>query len=361
MAIYQDTDLADVIENTQSYFERRKWVDLSHTNQDYVVTSRIFTGAKFGIDGGLDLRWKVQKSNTSSYAASGVGPIINPAHADHTDGASVAWASANVSSAWFEEETDWQSGPEKIIDVLAVKQNALYSDITIGTENALWSSPTSSTQNPRVPYGIPAWVQKASTGTSATATGFNGGDPSWLTTGLAGIDADVVTTWKNFNGGYSAVNQTDLLPKLSEAMEKTYFKPPRAYPELVDAKPNHVLYTTYPVWEAMQSLQTVSNDNLGHDVGKWRSTVMFKGVPMSWVPALTNSESPVRDTQHPIYGIDWSVLKMFFKKGYDWKTFGPVSPDNQPTVQMVMKIAWYNFRCLSRRQLFVFHSTVFGQ
>jgi hypothetical protein len=359
MAIYQDTDLADVIENTQSYFERRKWVDLSHTNQDYVITSRIFQGARFGVDGGLDLRWKVQTSNTSSYTPVGVGPIVNPAHADHTDGAAVQWAAAVVTSAWFEEETDWQSSPEKIIDVLAVKQNAMNSDITVGMENALWSSPSSSSQNPRVPYGIPAWVQKA--GSTTAAFSFGGGDPSWLTTGLAGIDSDTVTAWKNGNFGYSAITQADLLPKLSEAMEKSYFKPPRAYPELVDAKPNFVLYTTYPVWEAFQSLQTVSNDNLGTDVGKFRSTVMFKGVPMTWVPALTNSSSPVRDTQNPIYGIDWSVLKLFFKKGYDWKTFGPVSPDNQPTVQMLTKLAWYNFRCLSRRQLFVGHTTVFGQ
>lgn len=366
MAVYPDsgasTYLADVAEATLSKFERRKWVDISLTNQDFVVTSRVFQGAKYGVDGGVDLRWKVQVSNTSTYTHVGVGPVLNPAPADHLVGANVPWGAAAATSAWFEEEDDFQSGAERIVEVMAVKQRALYNDITTGMEDDLWSSPSSSSQNPRRPMGIPFWVQKASTGTSATTFGFNGGDPSNFSSGAAGIDSDTYTTWKNGNFGYSAVTQSDLLPKLSEAMEKSYFKPPRAYPALSDdSKPQYVLYTTFPVWEAFQSLQTVSNDNLGNDVGKWRSTVMYKGVPMTWVPALTNSGSAVRDTQHPIYGIDWSVLKMFFKKGWDWKKYGPKSLDNQPTAQVVYMLAWYNYRCLSRRTLFVGHTTVFGQ
>lgn len=357
MPYYVD-EISDVIQSTQPVFERRKWQDLSHTNQRYTVTSRVFQGAKYGLSGGTKLSWRVQTSMTNSYQHVGVGAVVNASPAEQLDDCEVPWTASTVSRSWFLDEVDHNTGPEEIVNILAVNINAMYGDLTTGEENALWSSPASSSEKPRKPYGIPFWIQKASSGTAAYSLG--GGNPSGFTT-TAGLDASTVTQWKNGNFGYADVSQTDLCPKLAEAMEKSYYEPPRSYAQLEDSKPQFVLYTTYPVWEAMQNLQTSSNDNLGTDIGRFRNTVTFKGVPMTWVPALTNAGSPVRDTQHPIYGMDWSVFKMFFKNGWDWKMLDPEVPNNQPTARKVYMWAIRNYRAMSRRQLFVGHTTTFAQ
>ena len=358
MPVYVD-ELSDVIQSTQPLFMRRKWQDLSHTNQRYTVVSRQFQGAKYGVSSGTKLSWRVQTSMTNSYQHIGTGAILNAAPAEQLDDCEVPWSLSAVSRAWYIDEVDHNSGPEAIVDILSVNINAMYGDLTTGEENSLWSAPASSTEKPRKPMGIPFWIQKASSGTASYSLG--GGDPSGFTSGAAGLTVATAPQWKNGNFGYADVSQNDLCVKLSEAMEKSYYEPPRSYASLEDSKPQFVLYTTYPVWEAFQSLQTSSNDNLGTDIGRFRNTVTFKGVPMTWVPALTNSGSPVRDTQHPIYGMDWSVFKMFFFTGWDWKMMPPETPDNQPTARKVYMIARRNYRCMSRRQLFVGHTTTFAQ
>lgn len=357
MPVYAD-ELADVLQSTQPAFEKRKWQDLSHTNQHYVVTSRIFTGAKYGISGGTKLSWRVQTSMNSSFQDVGIGAVVDAAPRDMLDDAEVPWCSSVVSRSWLMDEIDFNAGEAAIVDILSVNINAMYGDLTTGMEERLWSSPASSTEKPRRAMGIPFWNQKGATN---AAYSLGGGNPAGFSAGAGGLSSTTVTQWANGTFGYAQVSQTDLLPKLAEAMEKSYYQPPRSYAQLEDPKPQFVLYTTYPVWEAFQSLQTVSNDNLGTDVGKYRNTVMYKGVPMSWVPALTNSGSAVRDTQHPIYGHDWSVFKLFFKTGWDWKQLPPETPDNQPTARKIYWWAIYNYRVLSRRQLFVGHTTTFAQ
>ncbi len=356
MPVYAD-ELADMLQSTQPHFEKRKWVDLSHTNQRYTVVSRQYQGAKYGMEGGTKLSWRVQTSMTNSFTDIGVGAILNASPAEQLDDCEVPWAGSAVSRAWFLDEIDLNTGPEQIVEILAVNINAMYGDITVGEENRLWSTPSTSTEKPRKPNGIPHYVVKGSTNAAYSLTA---NLPGSFTT-VAGLDPVVNTQWRNGAFGYADVSQTDLCAKLSEAMEKSYYEPPRSYAQLQDSKPQFVLYTTYPVWEAFQSLQTSSNENLGTDIGRFRNTVTFKGVPMTWVPALTNSGSPVRDLQHPIYGMDWSVFKMFFKTGWDWTAMPPETPDNQPTARKVYMIARRNYRVVNRRQLFVGHTTSFAQ
>ncbi len=359
MAVYQD-DIADFITATLPNFQKRKFIDLSQTLQSHVVTSRIYQSANYGVDGGESLTWQIKKNYADNYQDIGVGAIVSADPEDRQVRARVDWAAGKCSAAWLEEVVNFQGKSEtEILSILSLEMLSLYQSNINGKERRLWGAPSSSTQDPRVPYGIPFWAQKASLDTAAF--GFNGGDPSGFTGGAAEIPVATVPAWKNGNFGYQLVNHTDLFPKMSQAIEKSNFKPPRAYPGVVDSKPQYVIYTTYPVWEAIQKETTFSNDNLGRDVGRYYGDVYFKGVPISWVPALTNSDSSVVDTQHPIYGIDWSVLKMFYKTGWDEKLIGPITPDNQPTVKRLYLWSWWNMRCMDRRQLWVGHTTHFAQ
>ena len=355
MAIYPDSSqLSDFLLDTLPVYIKRKWQDLSQTRQETVYSSRVVP--KFGVSGGTKLVWNVQTSHQNSFTDRGMGHVETAQPENMMDQAEIPWASSSVGRAWNEELFDFNSGEAQIVDEMTTSIHGMWEDLINGEETRLWTAPTSSTENPRRPYGIPLWLQKASTN---AAFGFNGGDPSGFTS-LAGIPT-TVAGWKNGNFGYAAVSQSDCLPKLSEAIAKSYFKPPRAYPAIDDSKPQYVIYSTYPFVEAMQNLQTASNDNLGTDVGKYRGTVMYRGIPISWVPCLTNSGDAAVDTQHPIYGIDWSKLKCFYKTGWDWAEQPLQTPPDQPTVRKLWLICWRNYRMIDRRSCFVGHTTTFAQ
>lgn len=359
MAIYpDDTRLSDFLLDTLPTFLKRKWQDLSQTRQETVYGSRVIQQS--GIKGGPDLRWRVQTTHTASHRHRGINATEVAQPESQMAGAIVDWASASVGRAWSEEEFDFNAADEnQIVDEMAHTIHGMWEDLINGEETDLWTAPASSTENPRRPSGIPFWAQKASTTTSAF--GFNGGDPSGFSSGAANLATASIPGWKNPNFGYSTVSNGDLLPKMGEMIEKTYFKPPRAYPEVVDQKPNFVIYTTYKVLEQFQLLQTTANDNLGMDVGKYRGNVMFKGIPMTWVPCLSNSGDAAVDTQNPIYFIDWSKFKYFFKTGWNWREMPIQTPPDQPTARKLWLINWGNYACYDRRQIGVGHTTVFGQ
>ena len=100
----------------------------------------------------------------------------------------------------------------------------MYNDFFEGMEERMWTAPTSNTQSPRPPSGIPFWLQQSAT----AAFGFNGGDPSGFAAGAGGIDSDTYPNWKNGTFTYNAISDDDALDKWAEACEKCYFKAPRS-------------------------------------------------------------------------------------------------------------------------------------
>jgi hypothetical protein len=254
------------------------------------------------------------------------------------------WSKQTVNYIYDIDEESFQSGPETIIREMLLLEQGLYNDFFELMEVAMWTAPGSSSVDPRPPSGIPFWIQKNAT------LGFNGGDPSGFTSGAGGIATATYPRWKNYTGTYVQVSRDDLIEKVINACDYTYFEAPKAFPEIGGGQPTWGFYTVHSVLATMRRLLQAGNDNLGPDVARWAGEVMVKSTPVTWVPALTNSESTAYDSQAPFYGINWKKFEYFFKTGRNMVKHPPKEAARQHTVRERHMDNWGNFVCYDRRQ-----------
>lgn len=219
-----------------------------------------------------------------------------------------------------------------------------------------WTLPTYPNSTNAKPWGAPYWVVK-STSTAAQNFGFNGSNPTGYSS-VATIDRTAARYEKLKNGTfvYGSLNNSDGLRKLADAINKSTFKAPYDNKGEASTERRYILVSHYNPWMTYQDQLFGSNDNVGRDMGKYRSdsSVVFRGIDWTWDSMLDNSDSPAYDSTEPIYGFDlnsWHSKKRggwFMKK----KTVELTNPHNLIVVWMD---SIYNFACEKPRNNFVGH------
>ncbi len=341
----------DFVIGTHKAVNKKSWTDLSLDLQHYTFPDMMSKGDKgVNVEATHRLEWVVQKTNTGSFEHSELFSRTKTVAKDLLDTAWVYWTKQLCSYMYDQDEDALQGDdPHKILSVLSPRIHSMYNDWFEGMEVAMWTAPTSSTQNPRVPSGIPFWVQKSDT----AAFGFNGGAPSGFAAGAGNLLAAAVPNWANGTGTYATLTDDDGIDLIVKACEFCNFRAPHNFAELSGGKPRWGFYTVYGVVETLRKYLRNQNQSLGPDVAAYRGEVLLKGSPMIWVPALTNSVHEAYDSSNPIYGIDWKTMQWFFKKGRHKHITKPHTPEGAPTVREVYLINWGQFRCLNRRSNFV--------
>lgn len=342
--------IRDFVTNTFPHVRKDKWKDISLDRQHHIVTQNFLSNGKFSSKGGQYLQEQLQVRNTGTYEHTGWYAPAKTKVVDLTETAQVPWCMARVSYAYSIYEDVWQQGPQQILRYISVRKHSMYNDLIDGMETDAFGGPTSPTEKPRRPWGLTHWFQRAASGQKTF--GHHGQNPSGFTD-MAGLDATVHSNWRNGTFEYATFGQLDFYSKLSEAIIKCHFRAPRSYAELDGGKAQYALYTTYPVLEQFHLAQTASNDNLQMDIGKYRSTPLFRGIPIEWVPAITNEGSAVRDTTNPIYGVDKSSWHMFFREGKEKHLHAPMRDSNQPDVEKVYMDVQWNWMMTDRRKNFI--------
>ena len=340
--------LDDFVNLTLDNFTRKRWVDLSLDKQHHVFASKFLAGkSRTPVQGGVQLNWKVQTSNTGTAKFSELYSVDQTAVKDLTTEAKQQWSKATVNFSYDVHEDAMQSARETLIRELDIRRHSMYNDYFELMEDALWSAPSSDTQSPRNPSGIPFWIQKSAT---TPGGGFTGGNPSGFSNGAAGINVNTVSNWKNWSFNYTSISRDDLVSKWRKAVAHTHFKAPKQFAELAGGKgdSNWCFFTTYDVLEEVEKILEGRNDNLGVDLAKYAGSAVFKGNPIIWVPYLQ-----ANDSSKPIYGVNFNVFKFFYKKGVDMLVHKPQQASNQHTVRTVHMDSWGNFVCYNRRKLFV--------
>lgn len=334
---------------TLDNFKRRSWVDISLDLQHYEFASRLFAKkGKVPEKGGVQLNFKVQHTNTGTAKHSELYDTDTTSVIDLTTEGKVPWTKQTVNFSYDIDEDVFQTDLETIVREVQVREHAMYNDFFELMETAMWTAPSSSTLSPRTPYGIPLWIQKDATTTPGGA--FNGGNPaSGWASGLAEIDSDVYTNWKNWTYGYTQVSREDLVERWRKACRFIRFLAPHSFPELgKSSQSDYAHYTTNAVIQPLEKLLESRNDNLGPDVAKYMNSVVFKGNPVIWVPYLDDN-----DSTDPVYSVNWKVLHYFFRKGRHMRRGKPIIRDPQHTVRVVHMDNWGNFACYNRRALAV--------
>lgn len=343
MATVHATDLGDLVATTLRDFGEPNYEEMATDLQDHVAMSQFLKPSameKFGA--GIGLQYNLIFDHNRSAANVGMYQSYTVDQRDVNVQAQTNWAFSNFHWAWDANELAMNRSPKAIVKLLGQRRVTAFISNAELMEANFWAAPSASDTD--TPLGLPYWVPKNS---SATA-GLNGTVLSGYST-VANVSPTTYPRWRNWTFIYANVTEDDFLALAREAATKTNFKPAVTTPDI----PTHSsarkcgYYTNYNVVKKLELICRAQNENLGNDVSAKDGEVMFRRMPVTWVPYLD------ADTTNPFYGIDWGTLKLGYLAGrWQVETVFDKLP-NQPTVGVVHNDSTYQFFCYNRRRNFV--------
>jgi len=306
MAI-QATNDADLVTSTLSELGRLKFTDLMSDYQRTVALKRLINKDKTTFDSGKSVSFNVMTGVGGSARFVGLGAIDVVDITSNLTTGDVPWRHVTWNWAWDFREPLMNNSPAKIVDLIQTRRIGEFGSAIILFERYLWRVP--ATTDDTSIYGIPYWVVKSNTAaTLANNDGFNGTAPSGYTT-VGGINPTTYPRWRNYATQYTIVSKDDLIRKMRRMAEKTDFMP------LVDEVPEYNrgndlgYYTNYAVKATMEEILESSNENLGVDVASMENKVLFRRVPVEYIPELE------QDTTNPVYQLNWGEFGAMGLKG----------------------------------------------
>jgi hypothetical protein len=344
MAYLQADDIADLIKTTQRDLGRMKWSDISYTLQEHVALPMLLQREKVSFQSGYGIQWNIATAtsgaakDTEMYATDSVNV------SDVMQTANIPWRHVTTNYAIERREVAMNRAPAEIVDLVRIRRNDAMIDLAKHMETRFWNKPVNSTDNQQM-FGVPYWLCYPGTFVNANG-GFEGGNPAGFTAGAGNISSSTYPSWQNWAAQYTAVTSTDLIRKWRRAATFTNFKPPVPSPSYNTGN-NYGYYTNYSVIGPLEEALEAQNDNLGNDIASKDGRLMFRQVPVTWVPFLESN------TANPIYGINWGVLKPAFLAGEYMREEGPTPASTQHSVFVTHVDTTLNLMCTNRRMNFV--------
>ena len=118
--------LDDFVNLTLDNFTRKRWVDLSLDKQHHVFASKFLAGkSRTPVQGGVQLNWKVQTSNTGTAKFSELYSVDQTAVKDLTTEAKQQWSKATVNFSYDVHEDAMQSDRETLIRELDIRRHSI--------------------------------------------------------------------------------------------------------------------------------------------------------------------------------------------------------------------------------------------
>jgi len=342
--------LADLVNLTLRKYERRTWVDISLSLTKYFGIGNLLLDPRQNESGGTQLEWKVQVShsgaatNTALYAKQEINVQ------DVTTAAFEPWSFQQTHFAYDEREESFNSGPERIVQEIAVRRHDALDSLTELMEENFWSKPANDTdQSERLkPKGMTYWIVPNAT------KGFNGAAPTNFSL-VAGLSPSTYANWNNYTDTFKTVSRTDLGRKIRNAMYQTQFMNPNQFPDggSENGRVRCGVATTYNVCQILEELLEQQNDNLGGDLDKYYGAVRFRGNPVMPVPYLdSNAGSGTAYNIDPLIGINFDVMKAKWKTGYYFNWGRPKDAPYQDLVKHVHMNNSMQYCCKNRRKCF---------
>ncbi len=341
MPIVQHDDLGDLVLVALRHLGRAKWTSIAEKLQEYVAVQQILKKKRMGFVGGRGLQFNIFV-NTSGQAKH-LGLF-------ETDSSDVSDVMAQGTVPWKHAHTKWDievrepmmdSGPAQIVDLVKIRKFDALLAFAEELEAKFWAVPASASDDPD-PFGIDYWLVKNAT------EGFNGGNHPNFSGGPAGIDRTVTknANWKNYTFQYITVNKTDLVRKWRKAMTLTRFISPVPHASY-ESGGTYGFYTNYNVIGPLEEALEAQNDRLGNDIASMDGKLVMQRIPVTWVPQLET------DSQDPLYGINWNVMKPVFLTADYLRETGPYMPTDQHNVRRVYTDLTYQYVCYDPRKMFI--------
>ena len=209
------------------------------------------------------------------------------------------------------------NSPSRMFNYIDGHRAVMYDNFIERNEEFLWKNPTNpndGTAGDVEVFGIFHYL----TLTNATSTfGFNGGEAAGYNA-TAGLVKDDNENLRNGNGTFNSIDELDDL--LNDALDLSYFNPPyKGSAALGEITPNmdYRLWSTRKWYTAYSKYLYTMNDNIGRDAGKFRGELTkeggvmhYRGVPWTWIPAISKVGGAVRDLNESVCGLDLSTWSM---------------------------------------------------
>ncbi len=338
MAVIQAENVVDFVNDTLRDLGKPKFTDVSSRLQRHTAMKHLFRQNRRVLTSGSGIQFNVLVGQSNAFRNVSLGQSDNVNQVDGMVQANTVWRNSQTSYMIIHQLMSMNREPARIVDF--VKQQRIMALISMadGMEANLWLAPSATDQ--LTPSGIPFWISKNAT------KGFNGGTLSGYTT-VAGLSPTTYPAWNNWTAPYTNVSTDDFVRGVREAATRTNFEPAVDGIPSPDTGDDYGFYTVYPVIQQLEEIGVAQNDNLGKDIASQDGKMLFRRVPVSWVPFLD------ADTTNPFYGINWGWLKTYILQG-EWmrETNIPYTP-GQHNVASHFLDCTYQIVSLNRRPHFI--------
>ena len=351
------SQLADFIASTLSDFPKNTF-EVGWDNQEYEAC-RIFQQERMVIDGGVDIKRKVQLSESGAAHYRRYYDTDNPTVVDTMKTITVPWTRLSTDFSWDDLELlqNIKSSVKGYLKIMQEKRVSALHSLANVIEDRFWKTPTNANDD-LYPYGVPYYINMLNA--DITAAGFSGQTIRYQdgTTGTscAGIDASTESKWRNYAFTYNAIDNA-LLKKLRVAFIETNFKAPLFINDPAEIRRGTKrFYTDFDNVAALQDLVDAKDDNhSGKDVlGNIRmddgGLVFINRHPVVPVAKLNDVTDVVTsDTTSPIYFVDFSKFVPVVHDGYWMEEGEPMVDRGQHTTFTIYVDGAHNNLCLNRR------------
>lgn len=335
--------MLDLLQSTQEKFDKPNFTDISQDLQYYEVMSRIFPQEKQQQSSGTKASRRVQVSYAGGVRHVGYYEVDSVNQADHLKDLTVPMSHTTGSHSYDIKEDAMNQGPEEIVDLMAVRRNAVLVNYAEFMETDFWGKPNDIGDD-KVPFGMEYWCVQNET------EGFNGGAPVGFPAGAGGLLHD---HWKNYTGEYATIDKTSdtgLIKMMRRAARKTKF----ISPHQVKGKNPDVVANAYRIYvnedtiSQFEDLGEAQNENLGRDLASMDGEMTFHKNPIVYVPKLD------AETNNPVYMLNFRVIYPIVMKGRNMRESKPEkSPTQHDVIVVFIDLSW-NVVCENRRALTVF-------
>jgi len=337
--------MADHVLATQNDLGRNRWVQIAQPLQSYEFMKHIAKDDKIVMEDGRGIQRNVMTSTGNHAQSVGHYQVVTRNTSPLLDQMRVPWRKAHSYWQYDYSEMLQNKGKSRITNVIKPQSLAAWLDMAGLLERVGWSFP--SVSNIRDPNGVAYYVvQNAAEGFEGLHAGAH--------TDCAGIDATLVSAWRNWTGTYTDVTKADLIFSMKRGHRNMAWQTPVTSEEMKFAADLRV-YTTGPTVEAFETVGENQNENLvkdvaslqagGRDIGYPDGVIAFRRHPIIWAPQLDNTTS-----NNPVYLLDMSTFAMYCLKGNYMRVEKPKTSTDQPSVWVVDMFLEYNFLMLDRRR-----------
>ncbi len=332
------TQVGDLVQTTLRDLGRGRFTDISSPLQRHTAMKNLVRKNRIQFESGYGFQWDVMVGQTGAAVNIGLSASDNVNDVDVMTQATADWRHSTTNYAIEARVLDMNREPARIVSYVKAKRLACLISMAELMEANFWGPPVSIT-DALTPWGVNTWIVKNAT------QGFNGGVPSGYTT--IGLNPTTYPNWQNWTDQYTAVSMDDFIRKARKAATFTDFMPPVDGIPTFNTGDDYGFYTNYGVYGPLEEALQTQNDNLGPDVASQDGKVVFRRVPVTWVPKLE------ADTTNPFYGLNWGEFKTFILTGW-WlrETHIPIYP-GQHTISAHFMDCSYQFVTRNRRCHFV--------